>query len=307
MYESDDEKEIILKNLDCLFLRKDPPVDPAYIDHLTLLEIVCGGSTSPNPSLQRRGESPPLCKGRSGGVERPLMINSPAGIKKAMMINSPAGIKKANEKIYPFYFSGVSPPSVVSQSGDVLLSFLKKIKKGVIKPLDAGGGKGVLLIHHGDPDAKSLLEVATQNFTRYVLLQKYIPEAKKGDKRVLLWNGEPLGSFLRVPSRDDFRGNLHSGARFVKSPLTQAEKKLLARLKPALLRDGLLFAGVDLIGPYVTEINVTSPMGIREINHCDHSQIEKSLLNAIEFAFNTFGACFPFFKPTPAKFTPSPK
>ncbi|MBI4411933.1 MAG: glutathione synthase [Deltaproteobacteria bacterium] len=275
VYESDDKKEIALKNLNCIFLRKDPPVDIEYVNHLTLLEMV--------------ENSPPLCKARSGGVESGLVSTSPTpslqrrgGFIGPLIINSPSGIKKANEKIYPFYFSGVSPPSVVSQSGDVLLTFLKKIKKGVIKPLNAGGGKGILLVNHGDPDAKSLLEVATHGFTRYVLLQKYVPEARKGDKRVLLLNGEPLGSFLRVPSRDDFRGNMHSGARWVKAVLTAHEKKIISRLKPRLLADGLLFVGIDFIGPYVTEINTTSPMGIREINQLDNSQIEKSVINLAE-------------------------
>ena len=277
VYELVDEKEIVLKKLDCIFLRKDPPVDMEYINHLTLLEMVENAvSPSPHPS-PIEGEGAYRFPSPLGGEGQ-----GEGGGRSPLFINSPSGIKKANEKIYPFHFLGLSPPSVISQSGDVLLTFLKKIKKGVVKPLNAGGGKGILLVNHGDPDAKSLIETATLGFTQYVLLQKYIPEAKTGDKRILLWNGEPLGSFLRVPSRDDFRGNMHSGARWVKASLTAHEKKVISRLKPRLLADGLLFVGIDFIGPYVTEINTTSPMGIREINQLDNSQIEKSVINLAE-------------------------
>jgi len=273
-YKITDQKELNLKNLHCLFLRKDPPVDLEYLTHLTLLELL--------------EESPPLCKGRPGGVD-------PGGNSKStspspslqrrgglLMINSPSGIKKANEKTYPFYFNGISPPSMVSKNKEALLQFLKKFKKVVRKPLNGAGGKGIFIIGHKDADALSLLETATNDFTEFAYLQKFLPESKKGDKRILLLNGEPVGAFLRIPSKKDFRGNMHSGARWVSSKVSSHEKKVLGQIKPQLLADGLYFVGVDFIGSHITEINTTSPMGIREINHYDNSHVEKLTLNWVE-------------------------
>lgn len=246
-----DQKKINLGRLDVVFLRKDPPVDAVYLNHLTLLEMLEKSDSS----------KPPF---------------SP------FFINSPSGIKRANEKLYPFYFPEISPPSLVSANIDLLLEFLSRQKKVVMKPLNLGGGKGVLILHAGDADRRSLLEMATQNGREYMMLQKFIPESVKGDKRILLFNGEILGAFVRVPSKNDFRGNLHSGARFKKSAVTAHEREIIYRLKSRLIRDGLYFVGIDFIGPTVTEINTTSPMGIREINYLDQVHIEKKILNFVE-------------------------
>lgn len=244
-YTLQGSKIIDLGLLHVLFLRKDPPVDLNYLNHLTLLEM-----------LENRSDSP-------------------------LFINSPRGIKFANEKIFPLHFPRLSPPTMVSQSKSVLLSFIKEQKKVVLKPLNSSGGRGIFIMEHSDPNKGSLLEGGTKNFTEFVMLQKYIPEAKKGDKRILFFNGKPLGCFLRIPAKSDFRGNMHQGARWVKSALTSHEKKMIQRLVPTLLSAGLLFVGLDVIGPYVTEINSTSPMGIREIHQIDNSHCEKVIFDSL--------------------------
>lgn len=246
-YRVVDEKNIRMDKLDAVFLRKDPPVDLAYLDHLTILETI---------------KKPPL------------------------FINSPSGIKKANEKIYPLTFPGISPPSLVTMDHKKLLAFISKYKKTVVKPLNESGGRGIFIAEKSMPDLPDLLQKATLNFTRYILVQKFIPEATKGDKRILLLGGKLLGAFLRVPAPGDFRGNMHQGASWVKGVVTPHENGVLKKLKPALKREGLHLVGLDFIGKFVTEINTTSPMGIREINHLDNSQIEKKVFNWLESQLN---------------------
>lgn len=232
-----------VEKLDCLFLRKDPPVDEAFIQHLHLLALAEG---------------------------------------KLLMVNSPTGILKANEKIFPFHFSGLSPETVVAADPQILLGAVRTFKKCVVKPLNSSGGRGVLLLQAGDKNVKSLLEMATSNFALAVMVQKFIPQVSQGDKRILLLAGDPIGAFLRVPTGGDFRANLHSGGRKKRTTLTLADQKIVAELKPLLVSQGLFFVGVDVIGGKVTEINTTSPMGIGETNQFENSQIEKNVLNWVE-------------------------
>jgi len=272
-----DSKTIDLGLLHVLFLRKDPPVDLNYLNHLTLLEMLeNSGSPSPQPSPPRLGEASGVAWVEGEGGRRP----GEGALGRPLFINSPRGIKWANEKIFPLHFPGLSPPTMVSQSESILLSFIKEHQKVVLKPLNSSGGRGIFILQHSDANKGSLLEGATIGFTDYVMLQKYIPEAKKGDKRILLFNGKLLGCFLRVPSKIDFRGNMHQGAKWVKSKLTPHEKNVVRDLGYQLVSAGLLFVGLDSIGPYITEINSTSPMGIREINQIDNSHCEKIIFDS---------------------------
>lgn len=236
-------KKINLEKLDCLFLRKDPPVDLSYYQHLNILELLEG---------------------------------------KVLMVNSPRGIKKGGEKIYPFFEPRLSPPSVITCSADVLKNFIRTYEKIVVKPLHLSGGRGIFILGRNDPDRFSLFERATDNFSRHVLLQKFVSEARKGDKRILLFNGEILGAFVRVPAKNDFRGNLHSGARFKRASVALHERKIISQLKSRLIADGLYFVGIDFLGPYVSEINTTSPMGIREVNQLYGIPCEQTIFNGIE-------------------------
>lgn len=246
-YKFGEEKDVNLGEMDVLFLRKDPPVDMEFMQYLALLEL-----------LEKISAKSPL------------------------FVNSPSGIRKAGEKIYPLHFPGISPESVISADRGVCLAFVDKHKSAVLKPLDKGGGRGVFLVCRDDPNHMSILESATNCFSKYVMLQKYIPEAEKGDKRIMLLEGEPLGGFLRVSSESDFRCNLHSGGRCVKSAITPDEEKILARIRPQLIADGLHFVGIDFIGSCVTEINSTSPMGLGEINRLEGIKTEKTVIDWVE-------------------------
>ncbi|MDO8518680.1 MAG: hypothetical protein Q7T11_00775 [Deltaproteobacteria bacterium] len=260
-WEVVDEKEISISKFDAVFLRKDPPVDLEYLHHLMILEKI-----PPDPPFSKGGTGenslmnyPPLKKGGRGDLTGPLFINSPSGILRA------------NEKIFPLQFPGLSPPTLVSMDRTKLTAFIRLHKKTVIKPLHLSGGRGIFI-------AKGSIQPPRH----YVMAQKFIPEAVKGDKRILLLDGKPLGAFLRIPAKGNFRGNLHQGAKWVKALVTPHEKRIIQRLKPALRAHGLPFVGLDLLGKFVSEINTTSPMGIREINQLDHSQIEKNCLNWLE-------------------------
>lgn len=242
-YKIIQQKRIDLSKLNVLFLRKDPPVDLKFIHHLDILEV----------------------------LEKTSNI---------LFVNSPSGIKKASEKIYPLLFSGLSPATLVTSSLVEAKKFVSLHPQTILKPLNLSGGRGIVKINK--LNLSKLFNQATNGEKEFIMLQKFIPEAKKGDKRILLLAGEPLGSFLRVPAKGDFRGNMHSGATWVKSAITAREQKMIKQLKPALLADDLLFVGIDVIGKYITEINSTSPMGIREINQLENSQVEKMTLNWVE-------------------------
>lgn len=230
-----------LNQMQALFLRKDPPFDLKFLDHLSLLELV--------------------------------------DTKKTRLLNHPTWIKHANEKIFPFHFKDISPRSLISLSNQDLRAFVQKEKTAILKPLNMAGGRDIVKVEAKNPSLNSLLDLLTHGQSRYILAQQYLPEAQKGDKRILLWDGEILGSFLRVPGKKDFRGNLHSGAKLKKTKLTSRDKELVQTIAPQLKKLGLTFVGLDVIGTYVTEINCTSPMGIGEINQLTASQIEKKIAN----------------------------
>ncbi len=233
-------KTLNLANTDAVFIRKDPPVDLHYIDHLSMLEILSG---------------------------------------QTFLINNPSGIKLANEKIFTFHFKDIAADSLVSQKRDIIHSFVTKHKMAVLKPLNLSGGSGVVKVDAKDPSLNSIIDILTTNQTQYIMAQEYLPEATKGDKRILLLDGKILGAFVRIPSKKDFRGNLHSGAKLAKAVITKRDREIVNKIRKTLQELGLYFVGLDVLGDKVTEINSTSPMGIREINHNGNSQIEKIIIN----------------------------
>ena len=183
-------------------------------------------------------------------------------VKKTLVINDPRGIRNANEKLSVLSFPKWSPPSLVSSNPDEILAFQKKIKSDlVIKPLYEKGGKGVFRLKKGQ---NNLLKksVAKDN---WVIAQKFIP-SNDGDKRILIWRGKILGAFSRIPPKGDFRSNLSLGGKFVKCRITQREKNLVRSIAPFLLKEGLLFVGIDVRGGYLIEMNVTSPAGLVELD-----------------------------------------
>ncbi|MEL5849709.1 MAG: glutathione synthase [Candidatus Igneacidithiobacillus chanchocoensis] len=214
-----------LAEFDCVLMRKDPPVDMDFLHACQILEH--------------------------------------AG---TWVINDPAAIRLANEKLFPLQFAHWLPPYLVSRDAAQLRGFLREHGEIVVKPLAARGGEGIFYLHAGDRNLGSILETITGRGSHFVMAQRYLPEIRQGDKRILLVDGEAIpGAMLRVPAADDFRGNLVAGAQAVAAELTAAEEELCAEIGPELRRMGLLFVGIDVIGERLTEINVTSPTGAREI------------------------------------------
>lgn len=245
-YKVISEEIISALEFDVFLLRKDPPVDIHFIDHLSLLEIV------------EKDQS-----------------------KKRLFINSPSGVKLSNEKIFPFHFKKLSPPTLISNQTSEMMEFIKFYGKSVIKPLNSSGGRGIYILSLKDPNHKQIMLESTQQSSQYVMIQKFLPQVKKGDKRILLFQGEILGAFIRVPQEGDFKGNMHQGAQWKKTIITKSEFGMIDQISPILLELGLNFVGVDFIGSYITEINTTSPMGIREINQLYSLNCERILVDKI--------------------------
>ncbi len=217
-----------LGDFDAVFMRKDPPVDQTYVQATWILEAARG---------------------------------------QTVFVNDPRGLRELNEHLSVLRFPDLTPPTVVTRSHARLRQFLdEQGGKIVVKPIDGYGGRGIFLVSKGDPNVSSMLEVATNHGTAWTMAQRYIPEVSAGDKRIMLVEGEYLGAVLRVPGENEARGNLHVGGTPKKTDLTARERAIIGQLKPVLDEFGVLFAGIDVIGDQLTEINVTSPTGIRHLD-----------------------------------------
>jgi len=223
-----------------VFMRKDPPVDRQYLLATYLLDRV-------NP-------------------------------QKTLVVNRPTGLRQANEKMYTLNFSQYMPETLVSACAKDIVQFLEIHEKAVLKPLDGKGGEGIFLLQPQDRNLKALIEISTQGHTIPVMVQRYLPESRAGDKRIILLAGKPLGAVLRVPAADDVRGNLRVGGKAVAAEITPHEAELCAHLAPRLIADGLYFVGLDVIGAYLTEVNVTSPTGIQEIDQLSGRQLGNEVI-----------------------------
>jgi glutathione synthase len=234
-----------LEGLDALLMRKDPPFDMEYIYTTYILELA-----------ENRG---------------------------LLVVNKPASLRDINEKAYTSWFPQCTPPSLVTRSRTALLEFLKEHRKVVLKPFDGMGGKSIFVVTSGDLNTNVIIETLTQHGERFTLAQRYIPEIVNGDKRVLLIDGEPIDYALaRIPAPGESRGNLVAGAKGEGRPLTERDRWLCAQVGPVLKEKGVLFAGIDIIGDYLTEINVTSPTGIRELDRQFDIDIAAKLIAAID-------------------------
>lgn len=217
-----------LADLDIILMRKDPPFNETYIYATYLLD-----------HAERSG---------------------------TRIINKPQSLRDANEKMFATYFPECCPPSLVTQSVTKLYAFLNKHQTIVCKPLHAMGGQSVFRLHDQDVNANVIFEMLTESQTRYIMAQRYIPEIKQGDKRILMINGEPLNYLLaRIPQSGDWRGNLAVGAKGEVRQLSERDRFICAQVGEELRKRKLYFVGLDVIGDYLTEINVTSPTCIREI------------------------------------------
>ncbi|MGL5080856.1 MAG: glutathione synthase [Microcoleaceae cyanobacterium] len=232
-----------LETMDAVFMRPDPPVTVPYLYATYLLDYV-------NP-------------------------------EKTWVINSPQGIRAANEKMYALQFTAVIPETIVSQNKQVIRDFVEQKGAAVLKPLGGKGGEGILFLEPGDRNLNSLVEVSTRQGSEPVMIQTYLPEAKDGDKRIILLNGKPIGAVNRIPTGKEFRGNMAVGGRVAQTHITERELEICATVAPALQKDGLYFVGIDVIGGYLTEVNVTSPTGIREIDLLDQTDLGQTVMQWI--------------------------
>ena len=241
----DDGAQYPLEAFDAIFMRKDPPADAAYI--------------------------------------YATMILSLADRSRAFVLNEPAGLREANEKLYALNFPGAIPPTIVTYEIARLKRFMAdQGGEMIVKPLDGHGGEGVFLARAGDRNLNAILETVTRFASRPIMGQRYIPEIRDGDKRLIVLGGEPLGGTLRVPRDDENRGNIHVGGNCVKAEITPRDREICRMLRPRLERDGLYFVGLDIIGDYLTEVNVTSPTGIQEIDRLDGVNLEARVIDFVE-------------------------
>jgi glutathione synthase len=227
-FELGDSSVQPLDSMDVVWMRTDPPVTVPYLYATYILDAI-------DPT-------------------------------KTQVMNSPAGIRAANEKMYALQFTQAIPETIVSQDKVVIRDFLEKQGAAVLKPLGGKAGEGILFLEPSDRNFNSLIEISTQQGQVPVMVQTYLPEAKLGDKRIILLNGEPIGAVNRIPTGKEFRGNMAVGGAVAQTDITPREQEICAQLAPTLRRDGLMFVGIDVIGGYLTEVNVTSPTGIREID-----------------------------------------
>jgi glutathione synthase len=194
---------------------------------------------------------------------------------RTLLVNDPRGLRDANEKLYIFNFPELIARTRVTRSIEALRQFLKEQNgQMIVKPLDGCGGMGVFHVRAEDRNTGAILETATACGEKLVMAQEYLPEARQGDKRILLLDGEPLGAVLRVPRPDETRGNLHVGGTATKTTLDEREQRIAAEVGARCVKDGLYFVGLDVIGGRLTEVNVTSPTGVQEINRLDGVVLE---------------------------------
>ncbi len=233
-----------LHEFDVVWMRKDPPYDLAYFYATQLLSLVSG------PTL---------------------------------VVNDPAGLRNVDEKLFATRYPDLVPETLVSSRVEELLSFRDKFGGDmVLKPLGGRGGEGIFHITPGDRNCNTILETATQFGTRPQIAQRYLPEIRYGDKRILLLEGRPIGAVLRIPRHGEFRANFHVGGAPAKAEITDRDREICTRLEPGLREHGILFAGIDVIGDFLTEVNVTSPTGVEEINALDQTRLEEQVLDAVE-------------------------
>jgi glutathione synthase len=236
-----------LAGVDIVLMRQDPPFDMAYITATHLLEHI-------HPAT--------------------------------LVVNDPAHVRNAPEKLFVTHFDGVLPPTLITSDRAEIMAFREQHRDIIVKPLFGNGGAGVFHVAPGDENLSALLEMFTEMYREPIIVQRYLPEIRDGDKRIILVDGVPAGAVSRMPAEGEARANFHAGGAARKSDLTPRERDICATIGPALEERGLIFVGIDVIGDYLTEINVTSPTGIQEINGLDGVAIERLIWDAIEKRFH---------------------
>lgn len=237
------EETLDLADIDVVLMRQDPPFDMAYITATHVLEHI-------HP--------------------------------QTLVVNDPVSVRNAPEKLFVTHFEGLMPPTLITSNRDDINAFRAEHGDIIVKPLYGNGGAGVFHVTPGDENLTALLEMFTDLYREPVIAQRYLPEVRQGDKRIILVDGKPVGAINRVPAAGEARSNMHVGGTPLKSELTAREHEICAAIGPALKEQGLIFVGIDVIGDYLTEINVTSPTGIQEIDRFDGSNLSALIWDAIE-------------------------
>lgn len=232
-----------LADVDVVLMRQDPPFDMSYITATHLLELV-------HP--------------------------------KTLVVNDPASVRNAPEKLFINHFPDLMPPTLISKDAEEIRAFRAKHEDIIVKPLFGNGGAGVFHIQPGDENLNALLEIFDELYREPVIAQKYLPAVRHGDKRIILIDGAPVGATNRVPPAGEARSNMHVGGQPHASGLTERDLEICAAIGPTLKEQGMIFVGIDVIGDYLTEINVTSPTGLQEINRFDGVCLEAQIWDAIE-------------------------
>jgi glutathione synthase len=226
-----------------VFIRTDPPVDERYLMNTLLLDHLP---------------------------------------EKVALINDPSGIRTVNEKVWASQFRNITPPTIISANKDDLSEFIAKHKNIIAKPTNGYGGKSVFHIEKGSTNTNVILETLTENYNKAIVVQKYIPESKNGDKRILLLNGNILGAVLRMHEEGEHRNNFYAGGKPKPATITANDKKIVSILKPHLQKLGLYFVGIDILGDYLIEVNVTSPTCMQEINRLYNVRLEEKVIDFVE-------------------------
>ena len=237
------EEEVALSDFDVIWLRQDPPFDMHYITTTHLLDLV-------HP--------------------------------KTLVVNDPFWVRNYPEKLLVLNFPDLTPPTTIARDLETIKAFKAKHKDIILKPLYGNGGAGVFRLDEGDRNLSSLHELFTGFSREPLIVQKFLPDVSNGDKRVILVNGEPVGAINRVPAKGETRSNMHVGGRPEKVGLTDRDREICAKIGPLLREKGQIFVGIDVIGDYLTEINVTSPTGIQELERFDGINVAEKIWQVIE-------------------------
>jgi len=243
-YKLGDRTSAPLESMDAVFMRTDPPVDVSYLYATYILDYVDKAKT--------------------------------------LVVNNPQGLRAANEKMYALQFTNAIPETIVSPDKEVIRQFTEAKGAAILKPLGNKAGEGILYLEVGDRNFNSIVELSTFQGKVPVMVQTFLPAAKEGDKRIILLNGEPIGALNRLSSGNEFRNNMAAGGTVAATAITDREQEICAEVAPILRRDGLYFVGIDVIGGYLTEVNVTSPTGIREIDRLDGTNLGAQVIQWVE-------------------------
>ena len=233
-----------LETMDAIFVRTDPPVDALYLYATYILDYVDKAKT--------------------------------------LVVNDPQGLRAANEKMYALQFINSIPETIVSADKEIIREFMRSKGAAILKPLGNKAGEGILYLEPGDRNFNSIVELSTFQGKIPVMVQTFLPAAKQGDKRIILLDGVPIGALNRLSSGNEFRNNMAAGGTVAKTEITPREQEICAELAPKLQADGLYFVGIDVIGGYLTEVNFTSPTGIREIDRLEATHLGAQVIKWVE-------------------------